>query len=447
MGHWHLNSLDVEANKKIFVGMGGTHIKAGVFDIVRFPGVVVMLHLRERGSPPSGGTDGTVVNHVGFVVQNVPESVAKWKAAGVPVQPGNDNRTDQAYVTTPDGLKIEILEDKQQSVPIRHEHIHFFLPEAAIPESQAWYAKTFGAKPGVRNQAPVADVPGAQLRFAKTATPAAPTKGRVLDHIGFDVKDLQGFIKKLEAAGIKMDRPYTPTDNGGALAFISDPWGHVDRAQRTAQSGLSAVATRCLARKSGAPDLRNTSAIGEGQLGAERDKGGGEGPAHPRQYPRTRDHVVTNRSGEQPVADEDRERHQHENGAQREHARQRMGLVRAHELRQECQKEDRQLRIEDIDQDGRHRHLRRRTGPDLLLHPQGAALAQRVPGHIQEISDAQIFERLEGERAGVQERRQSHDRGRHVRNDADRAAERGHHARARSAREAGRQCVENAGSG
>ena len=39
------------------------------------------------------------------------------------------------------------------------------------------------------------------------------------------MKDLQGFIRKLEAAGIKMDRPYTPTDNGGALAFITDPWG------------------------------------------------------------------------------------------------------------------------------------------------------------------------------------------------------------------------------
>jgi predicted enzyme related to lactoylglutathione lyase len=94
-----------------------------------------------------------------------------------------------------------------------------------IPESQAWYVKTFGAKPSLRNQAPVADIPGVQMRFAKTATPADPTKGRVLDHIGFDVKDLQGFIKKLEAAGIKMDRPYTPTDTGGALAFITDPWG------------------------------------------------------------------------------------------------------------------------------------------------------------------------------------------------------------------------------
>jgi catechol 2,3-dioxygenase-like lactoylglutathione lyase family enzyme len=132
---------------------------------------------------------------------------------------------DQAYVTTPDGLKVEILEDAKQSVPIRHEHVHFFLPETTIPQSQAWYAKTFGAKPGVRNEAPVADLPGVQLRFAKTTTPTVTTKGRALDDIGFDVTDLQGFIKKLEAAGIKLDRPYTKTDNGGALAFITDPWG------------------------------------------------------------------------------------------------------------------------------------------------------------------------------------------------------------------------------
>src|SRR5262245_11803409 len=125
----------------------------------------------------------------------------------------------------PTALKVEILEDKQQSVPIRHEHVHFFLPESAIAESQAWYVKTFGAKPGVRNQAPVADLPGVQLRFAKTATPAITTKGRILDHIGFDVTDLQAFIKKLEASGIKLDRPYTKTDTGGALAFITDPWG------------------------------------------------------------------------------------------------------------------------------------------------------------------------------------------------------------------------------
>lgn len=96
MGHWHLNSASVEANKKIFVGMGGTAIKPGDFEIVRFPGVAVYLHLRQTGTPPTGGTDGSVINHVGFIVQDVQAQVAQWKAAGVPVQPGNNGRLDQA---------------------------------------------------------------------------------------------------------------------------------------------------------------------------------------------------------------------------------------------------------------------------------------------------------------------------------------------------------------
>jgi catechol 2,3-dioxygenase-like lactoylglutathione lyase family enzyme len=144
----------------------------------------------------------------------------------VPVLPGNNGRLDQAYVETPDGLRIEVLENKNQSEPIRHEHVHFFVPQDEVPKIQAWYAKTFGAKASTTpNGAPVDDVPGAQLRFNKADAAQAPTKGRVLDHIGFDVVDLQVFVKKLEAEGIKLDRPYTKNPNGIALAFITDPWG------------------------------------------------------------------------------------------------------------------------------------------------------------------------------------------------------------------------------
>ena len=126
-----------------------------------FPGVTVNLNLGQANAPPAtGGSVGSVVNHVGFVVKNVQESVAKWKAAGVPVEPGNNGRLDQAYVNTPDGLRIEILEDKNQSMPIRSEHEHFFVMQSEIPKIQAWYAKTFGAKPGTRNNAPIDDIPG-----------------------------------------------------------------------------------------------------------------------------------------------------------------------------------------------------------------------------------------------------------------------------------------------
>src|SRR6266403_4934295 len=221
MGHWHLISRDVAANKKIFLGMGGQAV-AGAETVV-FPGARINLNLgTETGS---GGTVGSVVNHVGFIVNNVQEQVAKWKAAGIAVLPGGNNRLDQAYVETPDGLRMEILEDKTQSMPIRHEHVHLFLQEAEIPKAQAWYAKTFGGKAGTRNNAAVVDVPGAQFRFAKADTPQARTLGRVLDHIGFDVKDLKAFITKIEGEGIKLDEPYRETPTGNAITYITDAWG------------------------------------------------------------------------------------------------------------------------------------------------------------------------------------------------------------------------------
>src|SRR5215475_901409 len=86
MGHWHIVSKDVEANKKLFLGMGGQLFMPGGNPLMMFPGVYINLNLgTEKGD---GGTQGSVVNHVGFIVNNVQEQVAKWKAAGVPVLPG-----------------------------------------------------------------------------------------------------------------------------------------------------------------------------------------------------------------------------------------------------------------------------------------------------------------------------------------------------------------------
>jgi catechol 2,3-dioxygenase-like lactoylglutathione lyase family enzyme len=236
MGHWHLASRDVQANKKIFVGMGGAPITAGAAESVRFPAVLINLGL--GNTPGSGGTVGSVVNHVGFIVNNVQEQVAKWKANGVAVLPGGNNRLDQAFVETPDGLRMEILEDKTQTMPIRNEHIHFSVPEADIAKMQAWYAKTFGGKAGNRNNVPVVDLPGVQLRFAKADKAQAATKGRVLDHIGFDVKDLQAFISTIEAQGIKLDEPYRKNPTSGvAITYITDPWStRIELVQRAPAS-------------------------------------------------------------------------------------------------------------------------------------------------------------------------------------------------------------------
>jgi catechol 2,3-dioxygenase-like lactoylglutathione lyase family enzyme len=230
MGHWHLASKDVEANKKIFLGMGGKLFTPGGNPVLMFPGVYINLNLgNEKGE---GGTVGSVVTHVGFIVDNVQQRVAQWKAAGIAVLPGNNNNPSQAFVETPDGLRIEILEDKTQGVPIRNEHVHFLLPETEIAKAQAWYAKTFGGKTGTRNNASVVDLPGVQLRFGyapqdprQAQTAQAPTRGRVLDHIGFDVKDHAAFVRKIEAEGIKLDEPPRTAPTGSTITYITDPWG------------------------------------------------------------------------------------------------------------------------------------------------------------------------------------------------------------------------------
>jgi catechol 2,3-dioxygenase-like lactoylglutathione lyase family enzyme len=227
MGHLHLNSADVAANKKIFVGMGGTALDmpGAPLQVVKFPGVIVILNLPPGAPPESGPTEGTVINHVGFLVPDVQEAAAKWKAAGVPVLPGNNGRASQAFVVTADGLRIEILEDKNQTDPIRFQHVHFFVPQAAIPDIQAWYVNNFGAKAGMRGTNQSADVPGANLTFSKTDTPTVPTKGRILDHIGFDVTSLDAAVKRFTANGVKLDRGPETLPNGVKLLFIHDPWG------------------------------------------------------------------------------------------------------------------------------------------------------------------------------------------------------------------------------
>jgi catechol 2,3-dioxygenase-like lactoylglutathione lyase family enzyme len=228
MGHWHIASKDVEANKKLFLAMGGKLYMPGGQPLIMFPGLYISLVLgNEKGD---GGTVGSVVNHVGFIVDNVQQRVAQWKAAGVTVLPGGalpagGNRLDQAYVETPDGVRMEILEDKTQTVPIRNEHIHLALPAAEIPKAQAWYAKTFGGQTATRNNAPVVNLPGVQIRFNAADTKQAPTRGRVLDHFGFDVNDHAAVVKRLEAEGIKLDQPVGKGATGNTITYITDPWG------------------------------------------------------------------------------------------------------------------------------------------------------------------------------------------------------------------------------
>ena len=240
-GHHHFYVSSIDVQKKFWVdALGGEdvgNLGSVPVPVIRFPNVVVLLSERV----PTGGTRGTSVNHIGFKVPDLRAMVNKVKEAGYPIVSREDlppavnvdedglghipnQNTYVAFVMAPDGIKIELFEDKSMSGDIALHHVHFATPDVA--EMQAWYAKAFGAVPGTRGSFQAADLPGVNLTFSGSATPVKPTRGKALDHIGFEIKNLEAFCEQLKARGIELDGDYFYADAVKlGVAFVTDPWG------------------------------------------------------------------------------------------------------------------------------------------------------------------------------------------------------------------------------
>ena len=110
-------------------------------------------------------------------------------------------------------------------------HIHWAAPDVAA--MKAWYVQMFGAKPGMRGTFKAGDLPGVNLTFGGAAGAAVvPTKGRSLNRIGFEVRNLEQLVKDLEAKGVKFDRPYRRARARHRDRVPHRPVGHLHRADR-----------------------------------------------------------------------------------------------------------------------------------------------------------------------------------------------------------------------
>ena len=237
MGHLHYRVRDVGANVRFWVALGGTAVKVGSEQAVRLTDVFVFLTQGES----TGVSEGAVVNHVAFRVP----SFSRLEAAGINVQrlaqfPGVGN------TATPEGERVELFEDaalnltftpddgrhvsgsdrhnRPVGVPVAFHHIHLYVPGDEHLAAKAWYVRMFGAVPGKRADYDAADLPGINLNFSGGRT-SAPMKGRTLEHIGFEVRDLAAFCRRLETMGVKFESPYRTSGDGMATATLVDPWG------------------------------------------------------------------------------------------------------------------------------------------------------------------------------------------------------------------------------
>ena len=70
------------------------------------------------------------------------------------------------------------------------------------------------------------DLPGINFNFSYNPDAGgAPTRGRMLDHIGLEVNGLERFCGDLEARGFDFDVPYRRHASGIGYALLTDPWG------------------------------------------------------------------------------------------------------------------------------------------------------------------------------------------------------------------------------
>jgi catechol 2,3-dioxygenase-like lactoylglutathione lyase family enzyme len=243
IGHYHLNVTSVDAHKKFWVDtLGGTATKIGSVEAVRFPGVLLLLNVQK----PTGPTKGTTFDHIGFAVPDVPATTTKVVANGYQLTVGREPPPGQtaspptagnygrfSYLVAPDGVKVELVTNMEPNAPpIVHHHVHF--TNKAYVEMQQFFMKAFNAtlRPGQTDFFIGADLQGVgySLNFFRwePAADLVGTKGRAVDHVGFEVKNLEAFCKELEAKGITLTEKYHRDKSLNiASATIVDPYGTV----------------------------------------------------------------------------------------------------------------------------------------------------------------------------------------------------------------------------
>jgi len=221
--HVHLNVADVDRHKLIWAEhFGGEIVVKGPLATVKLPNMLIVLTERE----PTGPSQGTIMDHFGFKVRDIDEILASWRAAGLEVQSefyGAEGFRN-AYLVV-DGVRVELQEDPQLPVKASGYHVHFWHED--LEDVMNWYADFFGAEIHPRGSIETtASVPGMNLSFQGCRTECAPTRGRAIDHIGFEIDDLEAFVAQMQERGVAFQvEPRRVDSIELTIAFFTDPWG------------------------------------------------------------------------------------------------------------------------------------------------------------------------------------------------------------------------------
>jgi catechol 2,3-dioxygenase-like lactoylglutathione lyase family enzyme len=238
--HVHLNATDPETAIAFYT----TKFKArkesfaGLADAL-WTGDSWLLFTKVDSPPPSELLSG--IWHIGWGAEDMQSTyqlqLAKGTRFATPITDisdlvGGNRQFFYAYVDGPDHVLIELNTARHHNFG----HVHLF--SADPPAAGAWYAKELGVRSFPQTEkriyrnvqiAPAAFVTADHVSMIiypveYRGGTIVPTRGRVIDHLGFSVDDLDATLERLRNDGVKViAEPSSLADGRVKSAFIEGP--------------------------------------------------------------------------------------------------------------------------------------------------------------------------------------------------------------------------------
>jgi catechol 2,3-dioxygenase-like lactoylglutathione lyase family enzyme len=220
--HIHLSAPDpptaVAWYQKYF---GGKTMAEGT-DRLILGDVRIIFSKREKTLP----SEGSAVDHIGFSVANLDDTMKAFQADGVKITTPARNVAGLfplAFIEDPWGTRIEVVQDPAQ---LGVHHLHLRGPEPAA--MLAWYSAQFGGRVGkLKDRIDGIDMSGVWILVQRGD--ALPTQGHSIDHIGFRPIDVDAAVAELKTRNVKITTEPRPLSfpNGVTvrLAFVLAPDG------------------------------------------------------------------------------------------------------------------------------------------------------------------------------------------------------------------------------
>ena len=220
--HIHLNEPAAEASQWWEKNIpGGRRITEAPNRIMY--GAVRLMFLQPKSS---GGSDGSVIEHLGFSVTDLDATMRALAASNIKVvEPVKDTPGlyKSAMIESPWGTRIQLVQDRDL-VGLHHVQLRAPDPEAAY----AWLLDKFGGErtkmKGQIDSVRYAGVPGFTTVYVVAVKgESVPSQGRVIDHIGWrSIGTINETKAMLEGKSVQLTSQPQPLNlpNGPSINFF-----------------------------------------------------------------------------------------------------------------------------------------------------------------------------------------------------------------------------------